>query len=47
MSGGDRDSRSYGIVHNVVVGPVEIFIILVAVALLVYVLWRLVIRPRR
>jgi hypothetical protein len=28
-------------------GPVEIFVILVAVALLVYVLWRLVVRPRR
>lgn len=28
-------------------GPVEIFFILVVVALLAYVLWRLLIRPRR
>jgi hypothetical protein len=28
-------------------GPVEIFFILVVVALLAYVVWRLVIRPRR
>jgi len=28
-------------------GPVEIFFILVVVALLEYVLWRLLIRPRR
>jgi hypothetical protein len=36
-------------VHNVVMslGAVEIFFILVVVALVVYVLWRLVIRPRR
>ncbi len=36
-----------GIVHNVAVGPVEIFLILVVVALVVYVVWRLVVRPRR
>jgi hypothetical protein len=29
------------------VGPVEIFLILVVVALIVYVVWRLVVRPRR
>ena len=50
--GGAGDSRGCGIVHNaavglVEIGPVEIFIILVVVALLVYVVWRLVIRPRR
>jgi hypothetical protein len=28
-------------------GPVEIFLILVGVALVAYVLWRLLIRPRR
>jgi hypothetical protein len=28
-------------------GPVEIFLILVGVGLVVYVLWRLLIRPRR
>jgi hypothetical protein len=36
-----------GIVHNVAVGPVEIFLILVAVAFVAYVVWRLVVRPRR
>ena len=48
--GGAGQSRGCGIVHNAAVGavgPVEIFIILVAVALLVYVVWRLVIRPCR
>jgi hypothetical protein len=40
------------IVHNVPVGlgeigPVEIFIGLVAVGLVVYVVWRLAVRPRR
>jgi hypothetical protein len=36
-------------VHNVAMsfGPVEIFLILVGVGLGVYVLWRLLIRPRR
>jgi hypothetical protein len=36
-------------VHNVAMslGPVEIFFILVVVGLVVYVLWRLLIRPRR
>jgi hypothetical protein len=36
-------------VHNVAMGlgAVEIFFILVVVALVVYVVWRLVIRPRR
>jgi hypothetical protein len=36
-------------VHNMAMslGAVEIFFILVVVALVVYVLWRLVIRPRR
>ena len=37
-------------VHNVAAmsfGPVEIFLILVGVGLVVYVLWRLLIRPRR
>ncbi len=36
-------------VHNVAMGlgAVEIFFILVVVALIVYVLWRLLIRPRR
>jgi hypothetical protein len=29
------------------VGPVEIFLILVVVAFIVYVVWRLVVRPRR
>jgi hypothetical protein len=36
--------------HNVAMmdlGPVEIFFILVVVALVLYVLWRLLIRPRR
>jgi hypothetical protein len=47
-SGGDAGrSRGCGIVHNVAVGPVEIFLILVVVALVVYVVWRLVVRPRR
>ncbi len=35
-----------GMVHTVAVGPVEIFLILVVVALVVYVVWRLLIRPR-
>ncbi len=35
------------IVHNVAVGPVEIFLVLVVVALVAYVVWRLVVRPRR
>ena len=30
-----------------VVGPVEIFFILVVIALVVYVVWRLLISPRR
>jgi hypothetical protein len=36
-------------VHNeaMSLGPVEIFFILVVVGLVVYVLWRLLIRPRR
>jgi hypothetical protein len=40
---------SSGIVHNLAMslGPVEIFFILVVVGLVVYVLWRLLIRPRR
>jgi hypothetical protein len=29
------------------VGPVEIFLLLVVVAFVVYVVWRLVVRPRR
>jgi hypothetical protein len=42
-------SQRLGAVHNVAMGlgAVEIFFILVVVALLVYVLWRLMIRPRR
>jgi hypothetical protein len=45
--GGAGDSRGCEIVHNVAVGPVEIFLVLVVVAFVVYVVWRLVIRPRR
>jgi hypothetical protein len=42
-------SRRPWTVHNVAMsfGPVEIFLILVGVGLVAYVLWRLVIRPRR
>jgi hypothetical protein len=42
-------SKQLWAVHNVAMslGPVEIFLILVAVGLVVYVLWRLLIRPRR
>ena len=41
--------RSSGIVHNVAMslGVVEIFFILIVVGLVAYVLWRLLIRPRR
>lgn len=28
-------------------GPVEIFLVIVAVAVVAYVVWRLVVRPRR
>jgi hypothetical protein len=41
---------AFHLVHNVAVGalgPVEILFILVVVALIVYVVWRLLIRPRR
>jgi hypothetical protein len=31
----------------VAIGPVEIFLVLVAVAVVAYVVWRLVVRPRR
>jgi hypothetical protein len=34
-------------VHNVVVGPLEILIILIVIGLVAYVVWRLVSRPRR
>ena len=42
-------SQQLWAVHNVAMGlgAVEIFFILVVVALVVYVLWRLVVRPRR
>jgi hypothetical protein len=42
-------SQQLWAVHNVAVGlgAVEIFFILVVVAIVVYVVWRLVIRPRR
>jgi hypothetical protein len=42
-------SRRPWAVHNVAMsfGPVEIFFILVVVGLVAYVLWRLLIRPRR
>jgi hypothetical protein len=43
----DGQSSGCGIVHNAAVGPVEIFLVLIVVALVVYVLWRLVVRPRR
>jgi hypothetical protein len=41
--------NSSGALHNVAMslGVVEIFFILVVVGLVVYVLWRLLIRPRR
>jgi hypothetical protein len=34
-------------VQNVAMGPVEIFLAIVVLALVAYVVWRLVIRPRR
>jgi hypothetical protein len=34
-------------VHNVAMGPVEILLGLVVLGLVVYVVWRLVVRPRR
>jgi hypothetical protein len=34
-------------VHNVAVGPVEIFLVLVAAAVVAFVVWRLLVRPRR
>jgi hypothetical protein len=34
-------------VHNVAMGPVEILLGLVVLGLVAYVLWRLVVRPRR
>jgi hypothetical protein len=34
-------------VHSLDMGPVEIFLVIVAVAVVAYVVWRLVIRPRR
>ena len=42
-------SHQFWAVHDVAMsfGPVEIFLILVVVGLVVYVLWRLLIRPRR
>ncbi len=42
-------SQQLWAVHNVAMslGPVEIFFILVVVGLVAYVLWRLLIRPRR
>jgi len=42
-------SRQLWAVHNeaMSLGPVEIFFILVVVGLVAYVLWRLLIRPRR
>ena len=42
-------SRQLWAVHNAAMslGPVEIFFILVVVGLVAYVLWRLLIRPRR
>ena len=45
--GGAGQARGCGIVHNLAVGPVEIFLVLIVVALVVYVVWRLVVRPRR
>ena len=36
-----------GMVQNVAMGPVEIFLAIVVLALVAYVVWRLVIRPRR
>jgi hypothetical protein len=45
--GGAGQSRGCGIVYDVAVGPVEIFLVLIVVALVVYVVWRLVVRPRR
>jgi hypothetical protein len=49
LIGGEGFLDSSGIVHNEAtsLGPVEIFFILVVVGLVVYVLWRLLIRPRR
>jgi hypothetical protein len=40
-------SRGSGIAHNVAVGPLEILLILVIVGVVLYVVWRLVARPRR
>jgi hypothetical protein len=34
-------------VHNVAMGPVEILLGLVVLGLVAYVVWRLVVRPRR
>jgi hypothetical protein len=34
-------------VHNVAMGPVEIFLAIVVLALVAFVVWRLVVRPRR
>ena len=34
-------------VHNMAMGPVEIFLAIVILALVAYVVWRLVVRPRR